>query len=439
MPTIQVYKGDSIYFPSSSNPKYGVGPAGITTEQGIDTYLTNEMPDQQPGQVSYSTAENQYFYFMSPKALGSVTFVDADTQLPGGMDGATWPAGQIGETTGPLVVSYQGEQWYLYRSDFDNHGAKTVNVSYTDPIAPAPYPTSIAITGPSSVDETVGGSLTATVTYSDSSTEIRTTESSWISSDETVLTVAADGTFTTEVIDASTTVTVTATYSEQGRTVQTQHEVLVKDVSATPTSSQIVGPTTLSSGATHTYVLEVTYSDNSKVNVPAAWAATGTYLTINSSTGEATAGAPTSDTISTITATKTVDGVDVSTTLDVTVQASTADLTPRYGVGNFGFNVATEADLDSLSVVPDDSNPHQITLTAGASEYMYYASPVSRGSATFVDTSNSMPGGWDGATWESGFDSKTGPLEVTYQGVQWYVYRTDWEGLGTKTWNVTHS
>ena len=49
-----------------------------------------------------------------------------------------------------------------------------------------------------------------------------------------------------------------------------------------------------------------------------------------------------------------------------------------------------------------------------------------------------LAGGWDGASWpyDGSIGFTYGPIEITRNGVQYYVYRTDFQGVST-TFDIT--
>ena len=74
---------------------------------------------------------------------------------------------------------------------------------------------------------------------------------------------------------------------------------------------------------------------------------------------------------------------------------------------------------------------------------MYLCYPVALGLAQFRDLASDFIGGWDGATWpdDGTVGEVYGPLTVqrTINGVtsSWYLYRTDFDGIGTFTYELT--
>jgi hypothetical protein len=94
-----------------------------------------------------------------------------------------------------------------------------------------------------------------------------------------------------------------------------------------------------------------------------------------------------------------------------------------------------------LTVSHDGNGDAVVTMDVPFPEYGYFAHPASMGVATFIDNATGFPGGWDGAGWPDGGSGTTsGPLTVTYDDgsgpKDWYVYRTDYSGIGQMSWTV---
>lgn len=83
----------------------------------------------------------------------------------------------------------------------------------------------------------------------------------------------------------------------------------------------------------------------------------------------------------------------------------------------------------------------QVELSMPFPQYAYFAHPQSYGIAEFIDNANGFPGGWDGITWGDGTIGEIyGPVTVVYDDgsgpENWYVYRTDFSGIGNMSWTV---
>lgn len=107
-------------------------------------------------------------------------------------------------------------------------------------------------------------------------------------------------------------------------------------------------------------------------------------------------------------------------------------LNPLYGTGRISPSDYTnqaliEATLTVEHLDAADTPTFNIS-TSGPDDYSYYAVPVEYGLASFQDQYG-FTGGWDGASWElDDVGSEYVPVEITFQGAQWYLYRTDFPG-----------
>lgn len=155
-----------------------------------------------------------------------------------------------------------------------------------------------------------------------------------------------------------------------------------------------------------------------------------------------------------ITANRSANGASTSRTFTVPVASTpvSADLTiagsilrqatvdsgglPMFGTASYSVDTASE--IEALQTESDSSENQTFSISSGSSEFGYFAYPASLGLATFVDTSNGISGGWDGASWpaDGSIGSTYGPITVRKDGIDWYVYRTDFQGV-SGTFNVT--
>ena len=84
----------------------------------------------------------------------------------------------------------------------------------------------------------------------------------------------------------------------------------------------------------------------------------------------------------------------------------------------------------------------QIITTVAFPLYVYLAIPKSEGFVTFTDDDTGFAGGFNGAAWgDGGTPSTSGPVTVSYNDgtgvVDWYVYRSDFSGIGSQSWTLS--
>ncbi len=129
----------------------------------------------------------------------------------------------------------------------------------------------------------------------------------------------------------------------------------------------------------------------------------------------------------------------VTASKDITVLRNAM---PVCGVGPIGIRNDPEI-ANFLTTEISTNRVQQFTLHAEPGQYMYVCYPVALGLAQFRDLASDFIGGWDGATWpdDGTVGEIYGPLTVqrTINGVtsSWYLYRTDFDGIGTFTYELT--
>jgi len=160
---------------------------------------------------------------------------------------------------------------------------------------PAAVLTSIAVSGPSSVNEGATGTYTATGTWDNGTTAAVTP--TW-SENSTYATIGAGGLLTASAVTANQPVTVTATYGGRTGTMS----VTIANVAATLTSIAVSGASSVNEGATGTYTATGTWDNGTTAAISPTWSENSTYATIGTG-GLLTASAVTSNQPVTVTAT----------------------------------------------------------------------------------------------------------------------------------------
>lgn len=110
---------------------------------------------------------------------------------------------------------------------------------------------------------------------------------------------------------------------------------------------------------------------------------------------------------------------------------------PRFGTSSTNIDFAL--DIDALASEMPNTDDGQFTLNVTGSEYGFFAYPAALGEATFIDNNIMLEGGWDGATWSddgSTIGDKYTPIVIEKDGTKWFVYRTDFSGIGNIDYSV---
>ena len=130
--------------------------------------------------------------------------------------------------------------------------------------------------------------------------------------------------------------------------------------------------------------------------------------------------------------------------LEVSKVVTIGQLVPVYGTGPVGISEDGEIDQYLNQDFRDVQSGEEFSITASTSDYIYFAAPVAYGLVTFF-IGNGISGGMEGATWpnDGGVGTNVGPLTIsrTSDGVtsDWYLYRSDFSGIGTVTLTVNYN
>lgn len=196
------------------------------------------------------------------------------------------------------------------------------------------YPVTARIVGSAQITEGQSRTYQLEVTFSDSSVSV-VNPTNWASSNPSVGIIgASSGSFSALEVNKTESTTISASYSQNGRTVGDDMVVSVLDGTNYPVSAKIVGVASLEEGTKVTYNLRVTYSDTTTATVAVTdWQSSHIEVgVIGPTTGEFTAAANlTADATTMITASYLEHGVTVSdsllvTVLDVTVYPESATI-----------------------------------------------------------------------------------------------------------------
>ncbi|TAJ52502.1 MAG: hypothetical protein EPN60_04945 [Nevskiaceae bacterium] len=274
---------------------------------------------------------------------------------------------------------------------------------------------SVAVTptNPSIPVGTAGQQMTATGTFSDSSTQDLTTQSSWTSSDTSKATIsnsAGSQGFVAPVAQGSSTITATisnsTTSGKAGTTTATIVEPTLTSIAVTPADKS------LPKGSTQQYQADGTYSDNSTRDITASvtWASSDTgAATISNqsdSKGLATSVAPGSTRIS-----ATLGGIAGETGLTTTaaaLQSITISATPD----NSSIAAGRSKQYTASGTYTDETTATITTSVTWASSDTSVAT-ISNASGSNGLATSSTKGSTDITAKSSGVTSNTLTLTVT--------------------------
>ena len=286
----------------------------------------------------------------------------------------------------------------------------TVESSLVITITAAPAtPKLLTLTGSDTLQSGTSTTLTATAGYTDNSQ--RAVSPVWTSSNPVVAAVSVNGVVTAGVVSVNTPVTISASWTESGATVQSSVVITITAAPPAPNLLTVTGSNTLQSGARTTLTATARYADSSERAVHPVWTSSDPVAAIVSTAGAVTAGVVSVDTPVTISASWTESGTTVQSSLVITVSARPAVLA--------GLNLTGVTKLQSsgqvrlvLNAVYSDSSSKAVSATSFALSNPALGSVDSRGvlsvTRVTVDTTLTVT-----ATYEEGGIVKSASLPVT--------------------------
>lgn len=178
----------------------------------------------------------------------------------------------VGATTTYTVSGLDDSRTYYfaataYDKDRDLESDYSEEVAYTTP-PPPPALASIAVSGPTTVNEKSSAQYTATATYTDGSTVNVTSSAIW-SENSSFASISSSGLLSTQAVSRDQSAVITATYQGKADSLT----VTIKNNPPALASIAVSGPTTVSEESSAQYTATATYSDGSRVDVTdaSAW------------------------------------------------------------------------------------------------------------------------------------------------------------------------
>jgi hypothetical protein len=298
---------------------------------------------------------------------------------------------------------------------------------------------SIAVSGPSSVNEGSTGSYTATGTWDNGTTTAITP--TW-SVSTSYASISAGGLLTAATVTSNQAVTVTASYAGRTGTMN----VTIVDVPAVLSSIAVSGPSSVNEGLTGTYTATGTWDNGTTAAISPTWSVSTSYATISSG-GVLTAATVTSNQTVTVTATYSgrtgtmsvtivhaaavLNSIAVSGPLSVNEgstgsytatgtwdNGTTAAISPTWSVSTSYASISAGGVLTAATVTSNQT----VTVTAS------YGGKTSTMSVTIVN----VPGASPAAPGNIGITSPTS--SVSAPSVTTEIWRINWDPV-TTNWN----
>ena len=237
---------------------------------------------------------------------------------------ATWSVNENATISGGTLTAQQviAQRTARITTSYSSGGiTKTVSKDVTI-LDTAPVPVSLAIYGPSQVDENSGGTFSAVMLLSTGVYQEVSSSVYW-SFTGTGGQVDPIGRLYTNEVAADTVLTVKASYEKDGVTVTAETPLTILDrmPPILPSSMAIVGPSSVNEAGTGLFDTEVTYADGSKKFVSAFWQENSRFTTI-SEYGVLASEEVLSDQMVTLTASFTENLATVNASKNVTITNS---------------------------------------------------------------------------------------------------------------------
>jgi hypothetical protein len=195
---------------------------------------------------------------------------------------------------------------------------KSVTASFSSTLVPS----AITISGPTTLQSAGKTNLAVTARYSDNTT--RTVTPTWTSSNPAAASVSAGGVLSAGSVTVDTPVTLTASYTDNGVTVNATLQVTISAAPAVLSSLQLTGAGTVQSGGQARLTVNAQYADGSARSVLAtSYTLSNAALgSVNLSRGLLTVSTVTVDTPLTVTATYVEGTVTKTASLPITISAA---------------------------------------------------------------------------------------------------------------------
>lgn len=251
-----------------------------------------------------------------------VTFANGRKQVVAVNDWAhsNQAAGRIVPTSGNFIVpDLSGNKQTTITASYTLEGFTTSGQKDISVIDTTVYPERIDIIGPDFVFEGRQATFSALVYFTDGSSGTRSLQ--WTANTSLYGNIAPSSGIFTAVPDvtADRLVTISTSFTQNGRTVTEQKEIEVRTTLNLPVSATILAPSSIRVGETATLIFNVTYSDGTVVRMKPTWALSNSNIASVSADGLLTAKQVLEAAVVTVEGTFTASGVIVLAQAVVTI------------------------------------------------------------------------------------------------------------------------
>jgi hypothetical protein len=174
----------------------------------------------------------------------------------------------------PYIAAYKGQQVILqFYVDTDGFKPTIFRIDDVSVQAVVPLPvtlTSLAISGPSSVNEGTSAQYAATMIYSDGSIQ-PATALNWGNNTPSVVSFTLGGLLSAGLVNQDTVVSIWTTATVNGQNYQAFKDVTVVNQAVTFSSLAISGPSSMNENSAGQFTATAIYSDGTPVSVSPSW------------------------------------------------------------------------------------------------------------------------------------------------------------------------
>ena len=285
---------------------------------------------------------------------------------------------------------------------------------------------SLAISGPSSMNENSSGQFTATAIFSDGTSQ--TVTPTW-SVNSSATSVSSGGSLTTGDVSSDTTVTISASYTTGGITRNASENVLIINVPTPPTltSVTISGPSSLNENTTAQYYTTAAFSDGTSQNVAPTWGVDSLATSI-SIFGLLSAGEVAGNTPMSVSASYTSGGITRNAQKNVTV----VNVVLTYTLAVSAINGTVTKNPDQASYL-SGSQTILTATPAGGYQFDNWSGDASGGVNPLTVTINgnkSITANFTVSPQTGSVQVNLAPANAVSAGARWQVDGGTWQNSG---------
>ena len=244
---------------------------------------------------------------------------------------------------------------------------------------------SLIITGSTTLNSGSTAQFSASAAYSDNTN--KSVSPTWNVSGSGA-TISSSGVLTAGNVTSDTSVTVTASYTENGVTKTATQNVTIKAAAVTLTGLSASCPTSINAGAGGSCTVSASYSNGTSNTVNATWTSSNSSAATVSNNAVTAASSVMSDTTVTLTAIYTEGGITKTATQSVLVKAAVAQLNGLTVSCPASLNAGTNATCSATaSYTNNTSNTVSATWTSSDSSVATMSNnTVTAGGSVMSDT-----------------------------------------------------